>query len=79
MKTPQPGDRVRAEVLGWSEAQTNNKLDEPDPSIPALAKMPQFVEGVLSITAVHLPKEGISYTRYAVDGVDVDPKSVVAT
>jgi hypothetical protein len=70
------GDQVTGRVAGWDEAMANNALDEPDPSIPTLEGMAEMVTGTLDISHVHIPSQGIAYTRYSVDGVDVDPDSL---
>ena len=67
------GGRVRAEVLGWKEAQSNNKLKYQDPRIPSLEGVPQFVEGILCVRHVPPP---LDYDQYLVDGRLVDPLSI---
>ena len=54
-RPPPPGTRVRARVFRWDEVQANNKEEFPDPSLPTLEGVPEFVQGELQIRRVKAP------------------------
>jgi hypothetical protein len=74
---PPDGSIVTATRFGWREAQANNQLEYPDPAIP-LMDLPAQVIGELRHHEVHVKAHGLewSYTRYTVDGVDVEPGTI---
>jgi len=79
-RPPPPGTRVRARVFRWDEIQANNKEEFPDPSLPTLEGVPEFVEGELQIRHVKAPWG--EYTGYSIvpEGhsvpVDIDENTV---
>jgi hypothetical protein len=74
---PPDGSIVTATRYGWKEAQANYQLEYPDPAIP-LMDLPAQVIGELRHHEVHVKAHGLewSYTRYTVDGADVEPDTI---
>lgn len=73
---PPAGSRVRARRLGWDAVQANNRLRDPDPSLPTYEGLSQWVEGALAVRHVHSDLAGIDYDKVTVEGADVEPASV---
>lgn len=69
--------QVTAKRYGWDQARANNKLAEPDPAVPLL-DVADMVTGTLTKQdeTVHFGSTTKTYTRYTVDGVDVDPATI---
>ena len=79
-RLPPPGTRVRARVLCWDEVQANNKEEFPDPRLPNLEGVPEFIRGELEIRFVKAPWG--EYTTYSVipEGhsvpIDIEEKTI---
>jgi hypothetical protein len=52
---PASGTRVRARVLDWALCQENDKLEFPDPRLPTLQGVPEWVDGPLDVRHVTAP------------------------
>ena len=79
------GKMVTAERPLWDEAQANDKLENPDPTLPSYEGLPKEITGTLEIGNVAAQsatrsdgKEiGIpARVAYSVGGVEVDPASI---
>jgi len=66
------GKVVTAKPFGWDDAQENNKLDFPDPAIPTMIGVPEWITGVLEVSKVVVPEAHINYTSYEIVDVDAD-------
>ena len=79
-RLPSSGTRVQARVLRWDEVQANNSEEFPDPRLPTLEGVPEFIQGELRIDRVKAPWG--EYTTYSVipEGnsvpIDVDEKTI---
>ncbi len=75
---PPAGTLVTAVPLGLVESKANNLLEYPDPAIPDMDGAPEAVTGPLKIVTVdaRLMAVHLVYTRYEVDGWDVDEKTI---
>jgi hypothetical protein len=65
---------VTASRLAWEEVQANNRLEYPDPALPTYEGLEAQVTGRLRHVEVTIPFG--TYTRYMVDGEDVDPDTI---
>jgi hypothetical protein len=67
-------------VLSWDEVQANNKEGFPDPRLPTLEAVPEFIRGELQIHRVKVPWG--EYTTYSVSlegysvSIDIDEKTI---
>jgi hypothetical protein len=71
---PSDGTRVTAYRLAWEEVQANNRLEYPDVALPTYEGLEAQVTGQLRHAEVTIPFG--TYTRYTVDGQDVDPDTI---
>jgi hypothetical protein len=79
-RLPPQGTRVRARLYFWDEVQANNTEQFPDPSLPTLEGMPEYVQGELQIR--HVKSRWGAYTAYSITTddysapVDVDKSTI---
>ena len=72
----EPGTLVRARVDGWLEAQIENAEEFPDPAVPTLEGVPEWVEGEVFTHFDDIPHLGIREMVYFVAGYRIEPDSV---
>ena len=77
---PRNGSWVRARVLNWALCQANNQEAYPDPQLPTLEGIPEWVEGTFEASHAKAPWGEVDVFLVAWGGiaVEVDSDSVHA-
>jgi len=78
MSLPPNGTRVRGRVHDWALCQANNLEEFPDPRLPTLEGVPEWVEGPLDFRHVIAPWGEFDSVSIFCEGshVGVEPDSI---
>ncbi len=72
MSLPSNGTQVRARVHDWAVCQANNKEKFPDPRLPTLEGVPEWIEGPLDVRHVLAPWGEVDSVSVLWRGTQVD-------